>query len=536
MTETPRTRPLDEKASRAKVKASARAEKNAARLAQLGGPPAGDDLFGGDRKPIEELPRNDVGNGQRLRRRHGDDVRFVDQAGWFVWTGQCWERSGTSKDPGHEIVKKAHATADAIIEEARAFAERAEHEINPARQEALLDRAENHHKFAIASGNHNKLRGMLSEAAPYLGIKPTALDDRPWLFSIADGTVELGLEVEKRDHAREDLLTHLSPVIWDAAAKCPKWDKFMLEAQPIEAVRRFIQRWAGYCLTGLTREQKVVLFYGLGANGKSVFLKVLQHVLGNYTLTVGIETFLYAERRADAASPDLARLPGARLLVASEPEHGARLSESVIKTATGGEKILARHLFEGLFEFTPCFKLILSANVKPIVRGQDNGIWRRLLLVLWGVTFDGEHGPAPNPHLADELIGEETAGIFNWLLAGLADYLENGLSVPDEVKATTEEYRSESDTVREFMTSCTAAAPGERINATRLFQVYCAWAAETSNKPISQTSFGLKLRDMGVKGEIVGKKFYLDIKLTWEPAAKSDDIPPATSEGEYGHG
>src|SRR5262249_26468125 len=152
-----------------------------------------------------------------------------------------------------------------------------------------------------------------------------------------------------------------------------------------------------------------------GANGKSTTLSVMGHLLGDYSLTLPIQTFLHDERRGGGdATPDLARLPGSRLVAASEPERGARLSDAVVKTVTGGDKVVARRLFEGQFEFDPDFKLVLSVNEKPRITGQDEGIWRRVILVPFPASF--ARGKAEKG-LRDVLVAE-ASGILNWLIDG----------------------------------------------------------------------------------------------------------------------
>src|SRR5262249_5005445 len=149
--------------------------------------------------------------------------------------------------------------------------------------------------------------------------------------------------------------------------------------------------WFGYCLTGDVGEQVMVLFHGRGANGKSTLLSLMAHVMGDYALTLPIQSFLHDDRRGGGdATPDLARLPGARLVMAAEPERGSRLSEAVVKTVTGGDKVVARRLFEGQFEFEATFKLVLSANEKPRITGQDEGIWRRVTLVPFAAAIARE--------------------------------------------------------------------------------------------------------------------------------------------------
>src|SRR5262249_29253323 len=151
-----------------------------------------------------------------------------------------------------------------------------------------------------------------------------------------------------------------------------------------------------------------------------------------------IQSFLHDDRRGGGdATPDLARLPGIRAVMASEPERGSRLSEAVVKTVTGGEKVVARRLFEGQFEFDATFKVILSANEKPRIIGQDEGIWRRIVLVPFNAFVPHERR---DKRLLDRLKAE-ASGILNWTLDGARIWREEGLAIPRVLAEATDQYR-----------------------------------------------------------------------------------------------
>jgi hypothetical protein len=177
-------------------------------------------------------------------------------------------------------------------------------------------------------------------------------------------------------------------VLYDPNAEAPIFHKFIREVVPDDEVRIFLQRFFGYCLTGSTKEQAILMLWGEGSNGKSTLVDLLNWLLGDYALVTPFASLLHTDqRRGGEPTPDLARMPGARLVSAAEPETGARFAESMLKQLTGGEKMTVRHLRQDFFEFKPQFKLCLSFNNKPYIRGQDEGIWRRLLLVPFNQRF-----------------------------------------------------------------------------------------------------------------------------------------------------
>ncbi len=238
-------------------------------------------------------------------------------------------------------------------------------------------------------------------------------------------------------------------------------------------------------------------------------------------------------KRGSEATPDLARLPGARMVAASEPDVGVRISESVIKALTGGEEITVRQLHRNFFEFTPAFKLMLSFNNRPQVRGQDEGVWRRILMVPFEVTIPRKER---NPHLLDWSQGStnplipEVSGILNWMVDGFEQWAEMGLQPPEEVMAATEAYRADQDPVRQFFgTACYESLAG-RVQSSRLFAAFEKWRKDNALDAITHTQFGRALADMGIKKETIGVVFYtgIDLKAEYDPTLNpaGDDALP----------
>lgn len=206
--------------------------------------------------------------------------------------------------------------------------------------------------------------------------------------------------------------------------------------------------------------------------------------MGSYAQVLPFASLLHDDkRRGSEPSPDLAQLPGARLVTAAEPESGAKFSESMIKQITGGEKIKARHLRQDFFEFRPEFKPMLSFNSKPFIRGQDDGIWRRILLVPFKQKYVEEHERADNPgaklkdkELEHRLWEEESSGILNWMLDGYRMWAETGLQIPDKVRVATNEYRQESNPVREFINIACEHNINATIQANCLYEAFKLWS------------------------------------------------------------
>jgi len=329
-----------------------------------------------DETPIArsaQLPLNDYGNGQRLVIHFGGDLMFVPRMGWFVWTGKVWAqdfdgmrvrrfahripplileeaylRKGT---PREQAILKAAGDAEGPLDELRLKPNPTPEDQAEIRRLAALVasgtkvrareaqlRGE-HIRFAKSAGNSSKITNLLQEASPYVESRIDALNVDPLTMNCQTGTLtfvrddaadhdwepEDGIsriwKVEARAHNREDLITKMMPVDFDERAECPEFTEFLGRIQPLPAMRGFLQRWFGYSLLGLTSEQKLVFLHGAGRNGKSTLVDLVARILGDYATSVPIESLTGNEQRKGAdATPDLVRLPGARMVRASEPE------------------------------------------------------------------------------------------------------------------------------------------------------------------------------------------------------------------------
>ncbi|WP_315701307.1 MULTISPECIES: phage/plasmid primase, P4 family [unclassified Bradyrhizobium] len=534
-------------------------------------------------------PQNDTGNGQRLLHHFGADLLHVRNVGWHAWAGTHWEREG-----GNELATRlAHKTAARIVLEADVMAatpneQAAIDAANQARDQlaaierekgaearkdqrwqmltrlvergtearaALLARQIARRKYSVSSGNAGKIRGMLDQALPYRTVTVDELDADGLAFNVLNGTIRFRCTeepdpdahdhehktvkrwcVELTPHERTDHITKVAPVEYVEGARCPRFLAAVNRFLPIEPVRNFVQRYHGYALTGLTGEQCFVFSYGTGANWKSTFVEIVARIMGPYCATIAFESLSGDQQRSGSqATPDLARLPGARLVRASEPERGVQFKEALIKSLTGGEPMLVRSLNKEFFEFRPAFKMVLSGNHKPEVSGVDHGIWRRIKFVPWPVTIaDHERRPM------DEVMGEiwpERSGILNWLIAGALDYLNGGLHTPAEVNDATAEYRDEMDPIGMFAGACIESvpanpdgSPASSVAARDMFAAFSAWAAANAVRAWKETMFG---RAMGQKGFVKDRKSsnirYLHVRLKNVPAAphrNHDGAPP----------
>jgi DNA primase catalytic core len=480
------------------------------------------------------FPMTDFGIGERFMLRFGEDFLFTTAKGWLGWDKRRWNVLDQDKDgpPPAELQAALFDTIRAIQDEARSMARSGvRSKENPHGRDRWIPKGKD--KFVPLSDILAQF-GRQSEQAG----KPTSIAKlaQKWLtraiedfdtdllsVNVMNGTLKFRRErvdgarraaFELVPHARADLNTRLVPVEYDENAESPLFDDFLIWAQPDADVRRYLAQVMGYTMTGETGEQKLWFHYGRGGNGKSVFFDTVAYVMGDYSGTIGIETFLDQgiKKRGEQASPDLARLGGVRFLRASEPERGARLNEALVKAATGGEPLAVRALHRGFFDLRPRFKLHAAGNYKPDIPGTDEGIWRRLKLILWG-QHRAEH--ERDDHLPDK-IKAEAAGVFRWMVAGLMDWLEHGLTEPSAVTEATAEYRDDSDPIARFLKMCVEISPNSRVQSSHLHEVYAAWCRSAGENEWKPPTFAKALKEKGWKKKTSNGVRWLDMRLIRE--------------------
>jgi putative DNA primase/helicase len=417
----------------------------------------------------------DLGNAERLVAEHGRDLLFVPGPGWHAWDGRRWRR-----DTDGEVMRRAKLTVRAIAAEAAAVDD------DEARKRLL--------RHALESEREPRLRAAVSLAASDREVIVDAeqLDADPLLLNVANGIIHLRAG-ELVKHSRSALLSKLVPVTYDPTAKAPRWTDFLrrIFAEDDELIA-FVQRAVGYSLTGLTVEQILFLLYGTGANGKTTFVETLRALFGEYGQQTPAETFL--ERR-ETIPNDLARLPGVRFVAAVETGEGRRLNETMVKRLVGGDTIAARFMRSEWFEFEPCFKPWVATNHKPVIRGTDEAIWRRIRLVPFTVTIpEGER----DPNLRDKLL-DELGGILAWAVDGCLAYLhEGGLGKPEAVTRATAGYRGDMDLLGTFLGDCCLLGDTYKAKAGDLYREYGSWCDRSGERDrLSQQSFGRSLTERG---------------------------------------
>jgi len=417
----------------------------------------------------------DLGNTKRLINAWGDRIRFVSAWGrWLLWDSTRWANDETGG-----IMRAAKSTIISMYREASDI------ESDKMRRAFV--------KWALTSESRSKLESMvaLAKTERNIAIKASALDANHWLLNTRNCTIDLRTW-ESYAHRQTDLITKRINVDFDPQATCPTWERFIERVMGgDEELIDFVRRAVGYSLTGSVVEQCLFFMIGTGKNGKSTFIETLLALMGEYCLKTPTETLMARDR--SGIPNDVARLAGKRLVVARETDENQRLAEAVVKDLTGGDTITARFLHHEWFDFTPSHKLWMYGNHKPLVRGTDEGIWRRIRLIPFTVTITPEER---DPDLGAKLTAE-LSGILNWALAGLGAWQRDGLNNPRAVREATAEYRAEMDVLAEFLDDCCIIDQRETVAAKSLYFVYQNWCDSVGERAMTQKSLGLRLKERG---------------------------------------
>jgi len=442
------------------------------------------------RAPEAEHFKSDVGYADAFVHRHADSIRYVaDEKRWLVFDDETgWHRDDSGRvkslfaDYARELYRWAVSKA--------------------------LDMDPDAGKRIIASmaalGNLKRINAALAlaECNPAIVVRAELLDADPFLVGVENGVVNLR-DGSFQPHSREHLVTRRLATLFDATATAPTWERFLAEVQPDPAMRGFLQRLAGYALTGEIREHVLPFHFGCGANGKGTFLEyALLRLAGSYGAKL-TDSLVYASDRGHVPHLEIANLCGRRFALGEENAESGKLNEALLKSITGGDRQKGRFHYGNFIEYLPTFKVALVGNHKPRIDGTDDGIWRRFLLVNWHVQILKEQRDA---ELKDKLAAE-LSGILNWCIEGTRQWLASGLNPPESCLVATDDFRRASDSLNDFIAENFEADPEGYCTKADAFSEYQRWTRQQGiDRPMSKRGLGIQLANRGWQEFRFGKE------------------------------
>lgn len=454
--------------------------------------------------PPAEL--TDVGNATRLARRASGDFLYVPQwRRWLRWDGRRW----ADDDQGAITGLAVEVTKEMLVESGKTTAAARDADDG----EKLVKAGANLAKHALASQRKERVAAMVHLAPSVwssLRADPRSFDADPWLLNVENGTVDLRTG-ELRPHDPGDLITRLAPVRYEPGRRAVRFERFMEEVLPSRGLRSFMQRFLGYALTGDVREHKLAFLHGDGRNGKSVLMKVVARLMGDYASTVP-EGLLVAQK-FEAHPTELTTLRGLRLALVSEVGKGRSWNESRLKRLTGGDDVTARGMGQDFYTFPASHKFVCLSNPRPRVDADDHAVWERLKPVPFAVTFrdpddrDPDHAEWPVADRAlEERLMVELPGILNWLVEGCLAWRRDGLGEPEELREATREYQDEQrelDPLTQFLRT-NVVKVGQRLDEiANQFNKYVE-VNHSKRGLLSSKELAAKLRKLGHTVEKAG--------------------------------
>ncbi|MEM4721546.1 MAG: phage/plasmid primase, P4 family [Candidatus Methanomethylicaceae archaeon] len=392
--------------------------------------------------------------------------------GWCVWNGKKWEID-------HDSARVLALARDLLPQY---YLKRA------------LEEPESRHtfsKYAVNAHSRNRIIAALDLARGDLRADPREFDRDPWLLNCENGVLDLRTG-ELLPHDPDRKISKICACSYDPMAKAPTWEKFISDITLGDReLMAFLQRALGYSITGDVREDKFFICWGSGANGKSTLLQTVRKILGNYAATVAPDAIL--KRRGDTHPTALADLHGVRFAILIETDEDQFLAEARVKALTGRDAIKARYLHKNYFEFEPQAKIWVASNHRPVVRDTSYAMWRRLDLIPFRAFFPPE---AQDKSLPENLWAERE-GILAWLVQGCALWQREGLREPQAVREETEAYKSEMDSLQDWLEQCCVADPSVRTPFKELYDSYTVWCADNDQDPLGKRAFGNRLTEKG---------------------------------------
>lgn len=450
---------------------------------------------------------DDTGNADRFIDRYGNLYKYSYIANkFYIYDGMKWKVD----DKGS--IRKL---IDEMIESIKN--EKVLHSEDVTEEEAR----EVFQKYYKKTRGTQAKKNIMNELMHRRPATPDDFDRDDMLINVANGYIDLTSR-ELYKHDINKMFSQITNTDYTEKMQPAVWLDFLNDIfAGNQKVIRYIQKALGYSLTGSTREQIMFILFGKGRNGKSIFVEVISEILGDYSNNMQAKSLMV--KKNDNVNTDIARLSKARFVTSSEPNEGFRFDEGLIKQLTGGDKVTARFLYAEEFEYTPKFKIWVSTNHKPIIRGTDDGIWRRLVLIPFDVQIPEEK---VDKDLKYKLLREAPA-ILNWMAEGAYMWMQEGLEMPDKLKAAVQKYRNEMDTLGQFIEDCCKVDKYSSEKVSNLHQAYKTWSNDnlTSTKVLGMKSFSQKMEERFVKESRRDANYFIGIEIDNKKSFEEQKYP-----------
>jgi putative DNA primase/helicase len=446
---------------------------------------------------------DDVATAERFLDLWGDEICYqAETRKWLVWDGIRWKQDQLEEvfNNAVEFAKGLHSPEITSSTEGKKYAQRA--------------------------NSHAGLNAFLVIAQKKKTVPAAAFDSHPYLINCTNGTLDLRT-FELLPHDRTKLITKVVACEYDPDAEAPEFLEFLETVQPDRKIRAFLQRSIGYSLLGVVRERAFWILYGIGNNGKSIFLILFIKLLRDYASGTTANSIM--ARKGSQIPNDIARLKGQRFVIVPETQEDEKIDAALVKALSAGDTITARFLFGEFFDFQFTGKLWIATNNKPVITDRSKGFWDRVIVVPFAQDI-----PPDKVIKSDDLIANllaEAPGIFAWAVQGCRDYFElDSLDVPAEIQNQIDSYRGEQDPIAQFLESRCVTYEQARSNSpnsylhesdfraanTNVYRAYQVFCDESGESPISKKKFTQDLLRRGFANGNSGGRYWKGFRLISE--------------------
>jgi len=436
----------------------------------------------------------DIENGQLFAAKYRNKLIHLSQGGWLEF------------DP---VMGWLYASQETVMEHAKEVVVDMRNILSEKIRKSDDGNSKQMLSHIKAAQRVKGLKDMIEMAQSENGMTmdTSLFDANPYLLGVQNGILDLRAHV-LLPTTPDLLISKRAKVHFDSSADCPLFKEALAQWQPDVEIQEFIQRLFGVCLSGKPHIQQLIFFYGAGANGKSVLIELVSSMLGEYSTPIQTEMLMRQQRSSQSASPDILKLKGARIAFCNELSEGARIDEGRVKQLTGGDTLTGRALYKSDVTFQPSHNLIMVGNHQPSITDTSEGMWRRMLLIPFDhIIPENERDP-----LLLTKLQEESPGILNWMLEGLADYRKHGLDIPPTIAQATDAYRNDEDILGAFIDERLFRKHDRKVSTSVAYNDYANWCAQSGHGKLSKSKFTRRLKDKGIDRD-GGRRNFKGIEL-----------------------
>ncbi|MDO4651033.1 MAG: phage/plasmid primase, P4 family, partial [Eubacteriales bacterium] len=469
-----------------------------------------DDFGNGSLKPEDY---SDIGEAKVLTREYGNELKYTSATDYLRFDGDCWrEDKQLAVGATEEFLDLQLADAeDAVEASVKALISAGVEEVVVRAGGKDLEKAcatpkllglfymwlgaKNYLKFVQKRRDYKYIVSTMNAAKPMLAIQVSSLDKDPFLINTPEATIDMNKGMAgKRHHDPQDYITKITSCAPSEVGKKIWEDALTTFFQGDRELIDYVQMTVGSAAVGKVFQEHMIIAYGGGANGKSTFWNTIYRVLGNYAGKISAEALTMNCKRN--VKPEMAELKGKRLIIASEMEEGMRLNTATVKQLCSTDEIQAEKKYKDPFSFVPSHTLVLYTNHLPKVGANDDGIWRRLVVIPFNAKITGK---SDIKNYADYLFDNAGGYVMTWIIEGAKKAIDADFKIrePQIVQDAIEAYREENDWLGQFLDECCDIDPSYEVKSGELYQSYRARCNLNGEYVRSTTDFYSALEKAG---------------------------------------